>query len=119
MARRGVNKGRPYGGVAARSHVTGDHEGRPYGKKERSGMLLEGEGRFPNRPYGKVGRTVECNGRPLGTPLRGRMGTLIEKGMTGKGVNKGRPYGGRLAAWSHVTGDHKGRPYVERGWSND
>ena len=41
-----------WGRLVARSHVTGDHKGRPYGKRGRRGMMLEGEGRFENRPYG-------------------------------------------------------------------
>ena len=72
MTGKDVNKGCPYGGLAAWSHVTGDHKGRLYGKRGRGGMmLLEGEGRFPNRPSGEVGRTVECDEWPRGTPLRG------------------------------------------------
>ena len=56
--------------------------------------MLEREGRFPNRPYGGGGRTVECNGRRRGTPLggeRGRRGMMLE----GEGRFVNRPYGGR------------------------
>ena len=41
-----------WGRLVARSHVTGDHKGRPYGKRGRRGMMWEGEGRFENRLYG-------------------------------------------------------------------
>ena len=107
--REGRFPNRPYGGLVARSHVTGDHEGRPYGKRGRRGMMLEGravpepplrgvghtgmmlEGRAVSEPplWG-VGRTVACNGRPRGTPLRRKGGS----GMTweGEGRFPNRPY---------------------------
>ncbi len=60
---------RPCGGLVARSHVTGDHKGRPYGKGGRSGMMFEGRA-VHEPPLRGVGRTVACNGRAQGTPLR-------------------------------------------------
>ena len=42
-------------------------------------MMLEREGRFPNRPTGEVGRT---------------------------GDHKGRPYGGEMAGYAAVVGGH-------------
>ena len=80
-------------------------------------------------PLRGVGRTVECDGRPQGSPLReegrGRgMGPRIREdngrgempgvGWEGKGRFANRPYGG-LAERLNVTGDHKGRPYGRKG----
>ena len=70
-----------------------DREGRRLGsplrgERGRREMMLEGEGRFPNRPYGGVGRTVECNGRPQGLPLR-EEGT--KRGL-GRGDRVGEEY---------------------------
>ena len=66
---------RPYGELAERLNVTGDHKGRPYGRKGgRSGMMLEGEeGRFANRPYGGLAERLNVTGDHKGRPY-GRKG---------------------------------------------
>ena len=82
--------------------------------------MLEGEGRFANRPYGGRG-WIPAPRLYGGQALRGKNG---EAGMTwwptgnGDGRPQGSPLRGeRLAGYarSHVTGDDEGRPYVGRG----
>ena len=85
----------------------GDDEGRPYGKSGRRGMMLEVEGRFPNRPCG--GRLVtrshvtgDHKGRPYGE--RGWRGMMLE----GEGWFVNRLYGGKtelVERVESVTGD--------------
>ena len=129
---------RPYEGLVAQ-HITGDHKGRPYGRRmagwgkgngsPHSRGQREGEsgGRaVPEPPLRGVGRTA-YNGRPQGSPLQGEDGRVGKGGWvpasartTGGGVGGGRfpnrPYEGLVA--QHITGDHKGRPYRGRmaGW---
>ena len=69
----GDHKGRPYGGrLVTRSHVTGDDEGRPYGGRVDGEVCCwRGKGGSRTAATGEVGRTVECNGRRRGSPLRG------------------------------------------------
>ena len=56
--------------MAAWSHVTGDHKGRPYGKRGRRGMMLEGEGGSRTVPTERLVERLNVTsgheGRPYG-----------------------------------------------------
>ena len=78
------------GRLAETVNVTGDDEGRPYvGRGDGEGMMLEGEGRFANRPYGGG------DGFPPPVFTEGRLfaGKTEEAGMTWwpTGNGDGRP----------------------------
>ena len=113
---------RPYGGLAERLNVTGDHKGRPYGRKGRRGMMLEGEeGRFANRPYGglaeRLNVTGDHKGRPYGRNGRGRgMGPRIRED-NGRGEMPGVGREGKGGSRTAPTGTGEGNN--ERGRRND
>ena len=85
------------------------------GRGEMPGVAL-GRGRRAVRepPLRGVGRTVECDGRPQGSPLREEGTERHDVGgqREGEGRFANRPYG--RAERLNVTGDHKGRPYGGR-----
>ena len=85
---------RPYGGLAERLNVTGDHKGRPYGRIGTERHDVGGGG-------GRAVREPPLRGRGTGdhnVPASAR--------TTGGGAG---PYGGGLAERLNVTGDHNRR----------
>ena len=108
---------RPYEGLVAQ-HITGDHKGRPYGRK--------GWGKGDGSPHPRGQREGESGaGGSRTAPTKG----LVAQHITGD--HKGRPYRRRMAGWGKGNGSPHSRGQREgesgaggsqtaptRGWSH-